>query len=60
MEYEIDDDPQGFRDRPEGDRDGGLREDRLFFRIDNADVPRNFPDDPTEEGSQIRQFGELV
>ena len=25
MEYEIDDDPQGLPDQPEGDRDGGVR-----------------------------------
>ncbi len=31
MEYEIGDDPQGLPDVPEGDRDGGLREN-LFFR----------------------------
>lgn len=29
MEYEIHDDPQGERDRPEGDRDGGLVEDHI-------------------------------
>ncbi len=25
MEYEIDDDPQGLPDVPDGDRDGGVR-----------------------------------
>lgn len=31
MEYEIDDDPQGLPDKPEADRDGGVREP-MFFR----------------------------
>lgn len=31
MEYEIDDDPQGLPDKPEADRDGGVREP-VFFR----------------------------
>ena len=30
MEFEIGDDPQGLPDRPEGDRDGGVRENMVF------------------------------
>lgn len=32
MEYEIDDDPQGDAERIDGDRDGGLEEDRGAIR----------------------------
>ena len=32
MEYEIDDDPQGERDEPEGDRDGGIVEDHIALK----------------------------
>lgn len=54
MEYEIGDDPQGLPDCPEGDRDGGLREN-LFFRKEPA-ANRRAPDD---ENGRVEQMGEL-
>ena len=38
MEYEIDDDPQGLQDEPEGDRDGGIVEDHIALK--NQSSPR--------------------
>ena len=54
MEFEIDDDPQGLPDQPEGDRDGGLRETLVFRRGSSrraAAAPRETP---------IEQMGELA
>lgn len=55
MEYEIGDDPQGLPDRPDGDRDGGLREN-LFFRP-GSDEWNAAPNDPN---ALVEQFGELA
>lgn len=58
MEYEIGDDPQGLPDRPEGDRDGGLREDGIFFR---PEAPARIPDlhgAARDEDSLTAQLGE--
>lgn len=59
MEYEIGDDPQGLPDRPECDRDGGLGEDRIFFRP--APAKRvNRHDDAREENAPLKQMGEAA
>ena len=55
MEYEIGDDPQGLPDRPEGDRDGGLREN-LFFRKG----PSHRSATQLDEEARSEQHGELV
>lgn len=60
MEYEIGDDPQGLLDYPDGDRDGGLREDRIFFRKDAPARRVNLDDDAGDEDSPLQQFGEAV
>ena len=60
MEYEIDDDPQGQPDRPDGDRKGGLREERMFFRSDRRARPRRQLDDAHDEDSAMQQFGEAA
>ena len=60
MEYEIGDDPQGLPDRPEADRDGGLRADRLFFRGDQPAKPQDAHDDAYDEDSPVQQFGEAA
>lgn len=60
MEYEIGDDPQGLPDRPEGDRDGGLREDRIMFRRRASAKPVNRHDDAADEDSPGEQFGEAA
>ncbi len=52
MEYEIGDDPQGLPEQPEGDRGGGLAEDRIFFRKPASDA------DARNDGTALRQFGE--
>ena len=60
MEYEIYDDPQGQPDRPDGDRQGGLREDRLFFRRDAPAKRLRVRDDAGDEDWPIQQFGEAA
>lgn len=55
MEYEIGDDPQGLPDTPEGDRDGGLREN-LFFRKG----PTRRAATQLDEDAPATQLGELV
>lgn len=55
MEYEIGDDPQGLPDRPDGDRDGGLREN-LFFRKGSGGR-HAAPNDPN---APVEQLGELA
>ena len=60
MEYEINDDPQGLPDRPDGDRNGGLPEDRMFFRKDRPAEQANKHDHWHNEHSPLRQFGEAA
>ena len=60
MEYEIGDDPQGLPDRPDGDRDGGIREDRMIFRFGDPEKRENVLDDASDEDSPIDQFGEAA
>ena len=60
MEYEIGDDPQGLPERPEGDRKGGLREDRIFFRRGAPAKRLNLHDDARDEDSPVQQFGEAA
>lgn len=43
MEYEIDDDPQGERDEPEGDRDGGIVEDHIALKNQSSVKPEDYP-----------------
>lgn len=56
MEYEIGDDPQGLPDRPEGDRNGGLREDRIMFRRGAPSSPPPRLDDAEDDDSPLEQF----
>lgn len=53
MEYEIGDDPQGLPDRPEGDRDGGIRENLVFRK-----EPRFERRVPSERDAPVEQLGE--
>ena len=53
MEYEIGDDPQGLPDRPEGNRDGGIRENLVSRR-----QPRFERRAPRERGVPVEQLGE--
>lgn len=60
MEYEIADDPQGLPDRTEGLRDGGLREDLVFFRSrSRLGHPTQLDDDYVED-ALVQQFGETA
>lgn len=43
MEYEIDDDPQGEKDLPEADRDGGLVEDHSALQNQSSVRPEDYP-----------------
>ena len=43
MEYEIDDDPQGLQDEPEGDRDFGLVEDHIALKNQSSVSPEEYP-----------------
>ena len=43
MEYEIDDDPQGLQDEPEGDRDGGLVEDHIALKNQSSVSLEDYP-----------------
>lgn len=43
MEYEIDDDPQGQKDEPEGDRDGGIVEDHSALKNQSSVRPEDYP-----------------
>ena len=43
MEYEIDDDPQGSDDKPEGNRDGGLVEDHIALQNQSSVKPEDYP-----------------
>jgi hypothetical protein len=60
MEYEIGDDPQGLPDRPDGDRDGGLREPLVFFRRQAPAEPGDLHDDASDEDSALAQMGEAA
>lgn len=61
MEYEIDDDPQGLPETIDGDRDGGLREDRLLFFADAPAIKRaNRHDNAEEEDCPLQQLGEAA
>lgn len=59
MEYEIGDDPQGLPEHPDGERDGGLREDRIFFRKDAPTRRANQLDDAQDEDTALRQLDEV-
>jgi hypothetical protein len=54
MEYEIDDDPQGVPEGSEAARDGGLREEPLFF-LRPVDRLQGLG-----EEERIRQLGEAA
>lgn len=56
MEYEIDDEPQGLPDQPDGDRDGGLQARRLIFRKG----VRPGREDLHDESDALRQLGEVA
>ena len=58
MEYEIGDDPQGLTDRSETYRDGGLRDDGMFFRRSASAETGVYYDDAIDEGPLLTQFGE--
>lgn len=60
MEYEIDDDPQGLQEKLDGDRDGGLREDRILFHHRAPSTRIDLHDDARDEDSPIAQFGEAA
>ena len=60
MEYEIGDDPQGLPDRPDGDRDGGLRTVPIFFRKNAPAEPIDIHDDASDEDSAVEQMGEAA
>lgn len=60
MEYEIGDDPQGLPDRPDGDRDGGLRDAPVFFRRHAPVEPVDLHDDARDEDSALAQMGEAA
>lgn len=60
MEYEIDDDPQVTPERCEANRDGGLREDSIFFRTDALGRTSNLHDDAADEDSPMMQFGDAA
>jgi hypothetical protein len=59
MEYEIDDDPQGLPDAPEGDRDGGLGE-HVFLRREPRSGARAPGDRPGYRDAPMEQLGELA
>lgn len=59
MEYEIKDEPQGLPDRPEADRDGGLREKPQTTRKAMPATPvKSRPDRPEDAEAPIEQMGE--
>lgn len=60
MEYEIGDDPQGLPDHPDGNRDGGLGEDRLFFRKDPPDRVADRHHYAPDEDLPVAQLGEAA
>ena len=60
MEFEIGDDPQGFPENLESDRDGGLREDRLFFRKEAPARKADRHDDAGDEDMAVKQLGEAA
>ena len=60
MEYEIDDDPQGLPDRPDGDRDGGLRDAPVFFRRQVPVEPVDLHDYTSDGDSALAQMGEAA
>ena len=60
MEYEIEDDPQGLPERPDGDRKGGLREDRMFFRKAAPPKRARQLDEARDEDSAMQQLGEAA
>ena len=60
MEYEIGDDPQGLPDAPEGNRDGGLGESRIFFRNKASAKRANYQVDERVEDTAVDQMGETA
>ncbi len=60
MEYEIKDDPQGLPDTPDGERDGGLEEERVFLRKRPDARPPNLHDDASDEDGLVPQHGEAA
>lgn len=60
MEFEIEDDPQGLPDYPEGDRDGGLREDRMLVRFGLSRKMADRPDDACHEDTAATRLGEVA
>ena len=53
MEFEILDDPQGERDRPEGDRDGGIVEDHIALRNQSSVEPDDYPEEERKAESLV-------
>jgi hypothetical protein len=65
MEYEIGDDPQGLPEIPDGDRDGGLREEWFLMRPGRQRPSADGRGDAWDEDAMvrhlgIRQFGEVA
>lgn len=58
MEYEIGDDPQGLPERRDGDRDGGLREDRIPFGYRPSAPSFQGHDNPESEDTSSMELGE--
>ena len=60
MEYEIGDDPQGLPDRPDGGRNGGLSDDRMFIRTSAPAKRPNSREDDRDAHLPLKQFGEAA
>lgn len=53
MEYEIGDDPQGLPDKPEADRDGGIREPLFFRKEKRGFAPKRRPEEIVDQMGEI-------
>ena len=53
MGYDIQDDPQGRPDRPEGDRRGGIVEDHIALKNQSSVKPEDYPSEEREAQSLV-------
>ena len=55
MEFEIDDDPQGEKDRNLGKRDGGIVEDHSALKHQSSVNPEDYPVEDRRDQSLVNE-----
>ena len=55
MEYEMQDEPQGMEEKPEGDRDGGVVEDHIALKHQSSVAAEDYPKEDRAAQSLVQK-----